>query len=194
MKLNSKAAIPVDLPGIRGLVFGGPYREYDPDERRLVGVKMAEEIAAFCHVSIPTEDFSVPSNSDMHLGLVTALSHMRDGNDLYAGCMGGIGRTGLFMGCLAKVLIEFYNGSYRGFTDPVLLVRGIYKAHAIETAQQMAFVRGFDALSVLEELGLVTAPVDTPEPQSELHGVQEAPQGPASVWTRLVAAWRALTS
>ena len=63
--------------------------------------------------------------------------------------MGGIGRTGLFMGCVAKVMLdydaEWVDGPLR---DPVTYVRHYYKPSnghvAIETAGQQQYVGAFD--------------------------------------------------
>lgn len=168
MQLEKKKAIPVLLGKIHGDCYGGPFRNFDPTERRLIGVKMAAEINHTHDVSIPTADFCVPHEDDMQVGLRDALSLMAEGNDLYAGCMGGIGRTGLFMGCLSKVLIDYHGGTYRGFSDPVLMVRAIYKGHAIETEEQQEFVRGFDTTDLIEWVHTVNAPpqdaIDLTEP------------------------------
>ena len=100
------------------------------EERRLVGVKMAVEINKFHHISVPTEDFSIPSVEDMQLGLMEAYDYMAKGNDLYVGCMGGIGRTGLFMGCIAKLMQDCGNVGFQkslNTGDPVRWVRENYK-------------------------------------------------------------------
>lgn len=138
MKLDK--GVPIEMGTIKGFIFGGPYREYEPWTRRLKGVKMAKEIAHHHDISIPTDDFSVPSGVDMENGMHKAILAIHEGNDLYAGCWGGIGRTGLFMGCMLKVQKDYYHLSY----DPVKMVREKYKGHAIETEEQMAFVRNFD--------------------------------------------------
>lgn len=163
MVLNHSKAIPIDLGVIQGRCYGGRFRDFNPDERRLVGIKMAAEIDHPHDISIPTEDFSIPDEDDMIGGLFSALENVNDGNDLYVGCMGGIGRTGLFMGCLAKVMIEFHGGEYKGYTDPVSLVRGIYKGHAIETDEQQRFVRDFDTGALV----------------SWLHALQDCSEGEA---------------
>jgi len=144
MKLT--IGIPVHIGNIHGYVYGGPFKHYEVGTRRLVGVKMAEEIDHPHDISIPTEDFSVPSQRDMEQGLIKALASMNQGNDIYAGCMGGIGRTGLFMGCMARVQFH-YAGSP---DDPVAFVRKHFKPHAIETREQQNFVRNFDTTKVIE--------------------------------------------
>lgn len=160
MNLDSKKAIVINFEDIiLGHCYGGRFMEYSPKERRLAGVKMAAEINHQHEVSIPTEDFSIPSDKDMNIGMIKALEMVAMGNDLYAGCMGGIGRTGLFMGILCKTLIDYHQGTYMGYTDPVTMVRAIYKAHAIETKQQQDYVRGFDTTMIREAVEAMVSPV-----------------------------------
>lgn len=143
MKLGNNF-LPFEAGVVKGAIYGGPFRDYVPGTRRLVGVKMAQEINHPHEISIPTHDFSVPDRHDMHLGLHHAISMIAQGNDVYAGCMGGVGRTGLFMGVAAKVLIDYHGGQYLKHSDPVKLVRIHFKRHAIETDEQQAYVRDWD--------------------------------------------------
>lgn len=160
--------MPVQFGPIKATVFGGPFRDYVPGQRRLVSVKMAEEINHPHDISVPTEDFSVPSMKDMHDGIAKALQAILDGNDLYVGCMGGTGRTGLFMACLAKVM-DAFNGQELNMAETrkfhteipaVAYVRKHYKPHAVETAEQMRYVLNFDTSVHVRELAdkLVPAP------------------------------------
>lgn len=155
MKLDLN--IPVSFGPVQATIYGGPFRRYEQGTRRLVGVKMAAEIDHPHEISIPTEDFSIPDEADMQEGVLQAMEAIFNGNDIYAGCMGGIGRTGLFMGCMAKVMIDYASDSGGGSpvpSDPVLYVRHYFKPHAIETQEQQDFVRGFDtslAVCILQE-------------------------------------------
>jgi protein tyrosine phosphatase len=99
------------------------------------GIKMAVEIDAAHTISIPTRDFSVPSMDAMQEGMREALELIAKDEPVYVGCMGGIGRTGLFLACLAKVL---------GYPKPVGYVRANYSPLAVETSRQMQFVQDFD--------------------------------------------------
>ncbi|MGZ7140838.1 phosphatase domain-containing putative toxin, partial [Streptococcus pyogenes] len=74
----------------------------------------AAEINAACSVDIPTRDFSIPNTTLMTDGLRQALALVLSGQPVYAGCMGGIGRTGLFLAILAKAW---------GIDNPVQFVR-----------------------------------------------------------------------
>ena len=112
-------------------VIGGPYHSRPTD---YFGVKMAIEIKAPCDVDIPTHDFDVPSYADLDKGIRASLMPIARNRKVYAGCYGGIGRTGLYMGALAKVL---------NLPEPVKYVRANFKAHAIETQQQQDFVNSY---------------------------------------------------
>lgn len=150
----------VEFGNYRGMVYGGPYRQYTPGQRRLVGVKMAEEIDAVHDISIPTKDFSVPRVNDMQMGLIEAFQCIYEGNDIYVGCMGGIGRTGLFIGCMLKALHDFEpSDCLEGESkfDPVTMTRALYAGHAIETDEQMAYVREFDTTPIVSILKRMTA-------------------------------------
>lgn len=101
----------------------------------MFGVKMAKEIDMPCDVSVPTADFKTPPVQSMQEGVRKTLEAMARGERVYVGCMGGIGRTGLFMACLAKAL---------GVDQPVAWVRKHYIPHAVETKEQGEYVRKFD--------------------------------------------------
>lgn len=129
-------------------VYGGPFRVC-PDY--MFSVKMAEEINAECSVSVPTEDFNVPEISDLRKGVVKALMAMINDQPVYAGCMGGIGRTGIFLAALAKVQVEYRKSKHRAGRgdDPVLYVRKHFIPHAVETQQQKDFINDFDVSSIV---------------------------------------------
>lgn len=139
--------IPVIFGDRHGTVYGGPFRQYVPGTRRLVGIKMAVEIDHPHDFKVDTADFSVPTMDAMHQGIEFALLSLFKGKDVYVGCMGGIGRTGLFMGCMAKVMRDYRQTLYKVQMeghDPVKYVRHHFKPHAIETDEQQDFVRDFD--------------------------------------------------
>ena len=148
MKLTE--SMPVQYGDLFGTIYGGRFKSYEPGTRRLIGIKMAEEIDHPSDVRVDTTDFSVPTVEDMRHGMVAALDAMAAGKDVYVGCMGGTGRTGTFMGCMAKLMMD-YDTEYP-MKDPVLYVRHFYRKHAIETAEQERYVRTFDTGPVLEHL------------------------------------------
>jgi len=113
------------------LIAGGPYLA---KPKGYIGVKMAVEIRADCDIYIPTADYNVPSKVQLDAGLEGAVDMILAGKPLYVGCMGGIGRTGLFLAVLAKTW---------GITNPVEYVRANYYSHAVETNQQFEFVANY---------------------------------------------------
>lgn len=125
--MNGKLKLPL-RPGKYFTVFGGPYKERPANMR---GVKMAAEIKLAFDVSIPTEDYSVPDKGALMVGLEEAVDLILSGQPVYVGCMGGMGRTGLFLAVLAK--------AFR-VKSPVPYVRRKYYSHAVETDKQYSFV------------------------------------------------------
>jgi protein-tyrosine phosphatase len=100
----------------------------------MFGVKMAEEIEAPCNVDIPTRDYDTPSLKKLDAGLKRTVKAILAGKQVYIGCMGGMGRTGLFLAILAKAF---------GVEAPVEYVRKHYYKHAVETKEQYRFVREY---------------------------------------------------
>lgn len=119
---------------------GGPFDSY-PDFKKTVdqpfGVCVREERVPKDHdVLLKIEDYSVPRDKRLvALALKDALYAALQGKDVYVGCMGGWGRTGLFLALIAKAA---------GEADPVAFVRKNYTSHAVETPEQKAYVAGFD--------------------------------------------------
>lgn len=167
--MELKKPINVTIGPIKGALFGGPFRAHQPT-RRLFSINMAKEIPNNADFRIPTRDFSVPEVEDMEAGLMAALNALQEGNDIYVGCMGGVGRTGLFLGCFAKVLKDCDKAGLYPVTtvyDPVLWVRDNYKSHAIETPEQEAFVRNFPTEAVLSHLHSLLYVPQIPKTASE---------------------------
>lgn len=113
------------------VVTGGPFHDCPSTYK---GVKMAAEIRKDCAVDIPTQDFKTPDRLTLYRGLEEAVSLVLAGEPLYVGCMGGKGRTGLFLAVLAKAF---------GVKNPIKYVRKHYYSHAVETKDQEAFVKAF---------------------------------------------------
>lgn len=128
--------------GVYRVVLGGPYKSRPPGT---YGVKLAPEVPGQCDVFIPTPDFGLPDPKDVNYGLLKVLPRIYDGELVYVGCMGGIGRTGLFMACLTKAALSIA----RVKIEPIAYVRNYYLSRAVETAAQEAFVRDFDVKPVV---------------------------------------------
>lgn len=118
-------------------VYGNPYRA-KPDG--IAGVKMAAEIDLPCDVDIPTEDFSVPDMAVFEKGITAAMEILINKGEIYIGCMGGIGRTGLAIAGLIKLHDQLFQASTRKATVYRDHIRHHVHPHAIETKQQLDFI------------------------------------------------------
>jgi hypothetical protein len=139
---------------IQGKIYGGPYRQKPKDIR---GVKMAAEIKEPFTVSVPTEDFSTPDVATFKLGLLEGILHLKDAGEIYVGCMGGIGRTGIYMAGLAKIMEQF-NGidsvdtGGKALPSYICFVRTHYLSHAVETAGQISYMKKLDVSDIVDAL------------------------------------------
>jgi hypothetical protein len=131
-------AMPLQLGDREVTIWGGPFRNR-PKGVSTYGVKMAAEIKDAADLSVPCKDFGVPDPADVRDAVVETLNQALDGEQIYVGCMGGIGRTGTFLACLAKAA---------GENRPVDYVRATYLEHAVETRAQEAFVADLDVSDI----------------------------------------------
>ena len=133
--------LPIDL-GWRGAFYrfqiaGGPY-DFFPGRDKAFGVCVrAENVNPGSYdVHLPIRDFSVPTDMfRVEMAVRDTLRAAIRGKPVYVGCMGGWGRTGLFLALLAKAA---------GVDDPVAYVRKYYTPRAVETRAQEQFVKDFD--------------------------------------------------
>lgn len=111
-------------------VYGGPFTKAP---QAAFGVCLAPEsdAAPRADVLLNIVDFGVPTEEDMLMAIDMAIDAMRRRRPVYAGCMGGIGRTGTFIACLAKLW---------GSKNPVADVRANYLGHAVENEKQHKFI------------------------------------------------------
>lgn len=118
--------------GINTVIVGGSFNH--SNNSALNGyykVKMAEEISKSCDLAIDTPDFQTP-NRYMLLNSIPQILHaIAMGQNIYIGCMGGIGRTGFMMAIIAKIM---------GVNNPIAFTRANFKGHAIETEAQMLLI------------------------------------------------------
>jgi len=134
-------------------VMGGAYLK---KPRGVAGVKLAEEIDAPCKIDLPIADFSVPNVRDTQTALAKSIAVLNKHRQIYVGCMGGFGRTGIFLALLTKfageqeVLRVCRNGwrpkqeALSKCDNPVEWVRANYVPNAVETPEQHQFVKDFD--------------------------------------------------
>lgn len=130
-----KGAMKLPLGGREFAVYGGSYY-FKPDDA--IGIRMAAEIDRPAEAVVPVRDMSIPGRETypaLYGALLAALYELSKGRKVYVGCMGGIGRTGLFMALLARLA---------GIPHPVAYVRANYTFLAVETPEQERFVREFD--------------------------------------------------
>jgi protein-tyrosine phosphatase len=88
------------------------------------------------HSHLDWPDFGVPDEALLAAALRDVVARARAGQAVELGCLGGHGRTGTALACLA-ILTGVPSG------DAVAWVRAAYCADAVETAQQEAFVAAF---------------------------------------------------
>jgi hypothetical protein len=127
-------------------IFGGPYArgyEEDPKHFGIVLVEnepvnfvrgQAQKVAFDRH--IPINDFSIPKQPipEIQAAIRDAIRASILGKHVYVGCMGGWGRTGLFLSLMTKTM---------GVSDPIHYVRKHYTPKAVETAEQEKYVIQF---------------------------------------------------
>jgi hypothetical protein len=90
------------------------------------------------HAHLEWPDLGVPDNTDsVRLSLTALLGRARSGERVEVGCLGGHGRTGTALACLAVL-----SGHPGG--DAVNWVRANYCSDAVETPEQEAFVVAVD--------------------------------------------------
>jgi hypothetical protein len=88
------------------------------------------------HVHLPWADYGVPDATELRVALEDVLARSRRGEHVEIGCLGGHGRTGTALACLAVL-----TGTPPG--EAVAWVRAAYCEEAVETDEQRAFVAAF---------------------------------------------------
>lgn len=121
------------------LVYGGPYREKPAGA--MPGVCLTEtvdyghqdELLTGATYHYPIQDFSVPDDPKSFTDAVMwGLQQAYRTGHVWVGCMGGIGRTGMVMAAMYKVL---------GSDTPIRDVRAHYFQGAVETSEQENLIR-----------------------------------------------------
>jgi protein-tyrosine phosphatase len=123
------------------VVFGGPFDNWKKQSTDDFGVCVrAERVPKNADVRLAIHDFQVPKDEkEVEEALRQTLAAMLDGKRVWVGCMGGWGRTGLFLSLLAKAV---------GIKDPVAYVREHYSRRAVETQEQQDYVDKFDVSGI----------------------------------------------
>lgn len=139
VQCNGKMVLSVD--GRSVVVYGGRYLARPLGMK---SVKLAKEIDAACNAYLDIPDFGVPAEIYARAAVNTAINFLKEDGEIYVGCMGGIGRTGMFLAILVKRL-EFLNGEKLSGEECIRRVRKEYLSYAIETGEQERFVSTFKA-------------------------------------------------
>jgi hypothetical protein len=134
--MTVRGRLPLMVAGQAVTITGGPF-DAIPDGAYGVCLEVAAEKAWLADVLLPTADFGLPDAAALQAAVATVLRQLETepGRPVHVGCRAGVGRTGLFMACLAKA------AGVEG--DPLAYVRAHYLAHAAETPAQEAMARGF---------------------------------------------------
>lgn len=118
---------------------GAPFRNGNGLDGDVLRVKCATEQPGRCDVAVPCEDFGTPTHETMLEGVERAIEAAFDGKLVFAGCAGGIGRTGTFLSVVLKVLQPGLSAG-----EIVPLIRKIYLRGAVETQGQQKLIREID--------------------------------------------------
>lgn len=119
--------------GVRFLVDDPYTREQPPT----FGLYFDEHWAPpWDHAHLPWIDFGVPDATELHVALEDLLDRSRRGERVEVGCLGGHGRTGTALACLAVL-----TGTPP--SEAVAWVRTTYCHKAVETEEQRAFASEF---------------------------------------------------
>ena len=138
--------IRLPLNGKTLLFVCGPYRERFPGT---YGVRLTEDsqLDLPCDFHFPIPDFDVPTAQAFQAALIRVIGLAVKGEVPYIGCFGGIGRTGLFMAGLVRVLHDLEG------PEAVRWIRAAYISHAVEMPEQHALLANFDADAVRAAIG-----------------------------------------
>ena len=110
---------------------------YARDDLPTFGLYLDEHWAPpWRHRHVRWVDFGVPDPIELRIGLEEVLGRFRHGERIEVGCLGGHGRTGRALACLAVLA-----GTPPGEADA--WVRTAYCEKAVETDEQRAFVVAF---------------------------------------------------
>jgi hypothetical protein len=139
----------VALPlGVKLVFAGAPFPKRGVVHNAFV-VKCATEQRGAADVEIPCEDFGVPTDRAMLNGVDRAIEAAFAGKQVFAGCAGGIGRTGTFLTVVLKALGADPTG-YDGHSRVPLvnMIRKVYLGHAVETSAQEKLISTIDVSAI----------------------------------------------
>jgi protein-tyrosine phosphatase len=117
-------------------ITGGPF-DAIPDGAFGVCLEPEATKAWLADVSLPIPDFGLPDPDALKRAVAVVLAQLGAAPErpVHVGCRAGIGRTGLFLACLAHA------AGVEG--DALAYVRAHYHPNAAETPEQQAMARTF---------------------------------------------------
>jgi hypothetical protein len=148
MFAGQKGCLKLDLPlkfaNASVAIHGGPYDKFKRLTDNMVGICVRAERTQGKEMDahVPIVDFQTPTPAmrpAFEKALRVAMGAALREKMVYVGCMGGMGRTGLFLAVLAKAA---------GIPDPVEYVRANYYSGAVETDEQYDFVENYDVTGI----------------------------------------------
>ncbi|MBN2148012.1 MAG: dual specificity protein phosphatase family protein [Anaerolineales bacterium] len=99
-------------------------------------LRVEYQAQGFDVIYMPIMDFFVPDLNALRKAVGEALSQARIGRNLVVHCNAGIGRTGLFLSCMARKRFDW------GGEDAIGWVRQFVE-HAVEVPEQVKMVEDF---------------------------------------------------
>ena len=112
----------------------------DQESLRVTGYDLRSkyETDGFEVLYLPIPDFSVPEIEELDKAVTDVLNHVRKGDSVAIHCHAGIGRTGMFLACLAK------RGMGYSSDEALRWVREFIPG-AVEVSEQEQLVRSLEA-------------------------------------------------
>jgi protein-tyrosine phosphatase len=134
--MRLRGTLPLVVKGRAVTVTGGPF-DAIPDGAFGICLETESAKAWLADVTLPTPDFGLPEPAALRraVGIALAQLEAEPERPMHVGCRAGIGRTGLFLACLARA------AGVEG--DALDYVRQHYFPCAAETAEQERMARGF---------------------------------------------------
>lgn len=134
--MRPRGTLPLVVGGRAVTITGGPF-DAIPDGAFGVCLEPAAAKAWLADVALPTPDYGLPDPVALKAAVAAVLAQLdaEPARAVHVGCRAGVGRTGLFLACLARA------AGVEG--DALDYVRRHYWAEAAETAEQQAMARGF---------------------------------------------------
>ena len=107
--------------------------------QRLIGMNLAKRYQelGFDVIRAPIADFSVPEVGALNKPIRETLRAARDGQTIVIHCHAGLGRTGMFAACLAKVVFGMDGMEARAWVRQHI-------RHAVETVEQLEYILSFE--------------------------------------------------